>query len=123
MNARSFGFAAILFTVCASCASENLGPFMQIHIFPEVEKFITSLEKQTVAKVLRTIDLLEKFSHNLGIPHSKKVAKHLFELRVRGQQEVRIFYCFYHDGLYLLHGFIKKSPQRNFPRHTRNMRP
>jgi len=82
---------------------------MRIHIFLEVEDFIASLEKQTIAKVLRTVDLLEKFSHNLGMPHSKKVTKHLFELRIRGQQEVRIFYCFYHNSLYLLHGFIKQS--------------
>lgn len=82
---------------------------MNIYIHPGVEKFISSLEKQTIAKVLRTIDLLEEFGHKLGMPHSKKVTKELFELRVRGQQEVRIFYVFYRDTLYLVHGFIKKS--------------
>lgn len=82
---------------------------MDIQIDPEVEKFIHSLEKQTIAKTLRTIDLLERFGFNLGMPHSKKVAKDIFELRVRGQQEVRIFYCFHKDQASLLSGFVKKS--------------
>jgi hypothetical protein len=88
---------------------------MQIHTDPEVEKFIYSLEKQTIAKTLRTIDLLERFGFNLGMPHSKKMPGNLFELRIRGQQEVRIFYCFHKDQIHLLSGFVKKSrktPQR-----------
>ncbi len=82
---------------------------MQIHIDSSVEKFIYSLETQTVAKVLRTIDLLEKFGSYLSTPHSKKIIDSLFELRARGQQEVRIFYCFHKNQIYLLSGYIKKS--------------
>lgn len=74
-----------------------------------LEKFITSLQKQTIAKVLRTIDLLERFGASLGTPHSKKIATSLFELRIRGKLEVRIFYTFHKDTIILLHGFIKKS--------------
>lgn len=88
---------------------------MQILTDSQVEKFIQSLEKPAIAKVLRTIDLLETFGHKLTLPHSKKVTKKLFELRIRGQQEVRIFYAFHNEAAYLLHGFIKKSqkiPQR-----------
>jgi len=82
---------------------------MQIYIDPEVEKFIQSLEKATIAKTLRTIDLLEKFGHLLGMPHSKKVTANLFELRIRGQQEIRIFYCFNKGTILLLSAFVKKS--------------
>ncbi len=75
-----------------------------------LEHFVASLEKSTVAKVLRTIDLLEEFGHRLGMPHSKKVAPQLFELRTRGAQEVRIFYTFHQgDVILLLHGYVKKS--------------
>jgi len=81
----------------------------KIEVDPDVEEFISSLEKQTIAKTLRTIDLLERFGFALGMPHSKKVAGHLFELRVRGRQEVRIFYCFFENRIHLLTGFIKKS--------------
>lgn len=83
---------------------------MEIRIFDDsVEKFIHSLEKSTIAKVLRTIDLLETFGSRLGMPHSKKVGANLFELRVRGRQEVRIFYTFQETSIILLHGFVKKS--------------
>jgi len=82
---------------------------MKIKIDPTVEKFIQSLRETTVAKILRTIDLLEKFGNRLGMPHSKKVSNKLFELRIRGEQEIRIFYCFNKGLIYLIHGFIKKS--------------
>lgn len=83
---------------------------MEIHILDaSLEKFIKSLEKPTIAKMLRIIDLLEKFGHNLGLPHSKKVCGQLYELRIRGAQEVRIFYIFRKSRTFLLHGFIKKS--------------
>ena len=83
---------------------------MNIHFFDtQLEKFIHSLDAPTVAKVLRTIDLLEIFGHKLTLPHSKKVHAQLFELRVRGKQEVRIFYTFHKDEAVLLHGFVKKS--------------
>lgn len=85
---------------------------MEIKIFDDtIEKFIRYLEKSAAAKVLRTIDLLEEFGKKLGMPHSKKVAHNLFELRVRGKQEVRIFYMFRNNEIILLHGFIKKSQQ------------
>jgi len=82
---------------------------MEIKIKSSVEKFITKLEEKTIAKVLRTVDLLEQFGNKLGLPHSKKVRTSLFELRIRGQQEVRIFYIFKKGEIILLHGFIKKS--------------
>lgn len=82
---------------------------MDIRIDEGVEKFISSLEEQTIAKVLRTIDLLERFGYQLRLPHSEKVAKDLFELRVRGQQEMRIFYTLRANTAILLHGFVKKS--------------
>lgn len=82
---------------------------MKLHIEDDLEKFIMTLEKSTIAKVLRTIDLLEQFGHQLGPPHTKKVQANLFELRIRGQQEVRIFYFFHKGVIILLHGFVKKS--------------
>lgn len=83
---------------------------MKIRIFDfSLEKFIKGLQKPTVAKVLRTIDLLEKFGPKLGLPHTKKISANLFELRVPGKQEIRILYSFHKSQIFLLHGFIKKS--------------
>lgn len=58
---------------------------------------------------MRTIDLLEMFGHELGLPHSKNITKNLFELRIRGIQEVRLFYTFYNRQAIILHGFVKKT--------------
>lgn len=82
---------------------------VKIFFSQDVEIFIQTLEKPTIAKVLRVIDLLEKFGHCLGSPHSKKIEADLFELRIRGQQEIRIFYTFKKESIIILHGFIKKS--------------
>lgn len=82
---------------------------MDIKVTTDVEVFVSSLEERTIAKVLRVIDLLELFGHQLGMPHSKKVDQGLFELRIRGQQEIRIFYIFKNNQTILIHGFVKKS--------------
>jgi len=83
---------------------------MHIHFLDsELEGFIRSLEKPVIAKVLRAIDLLEMFGHQISPPHSKKVEIRLFELRIRGRQEVRIFYTFHKNEAVLLYGFVKKS--------------
>jgi len=86
------------------------GKNMKIRILDkDLEKFIYSLEKPTIGKVIHAIDLLEKFGYKLSSPHSKKISPKIFELRIRGQQEVRIFYTFSKLETILLHGFIKKS--------------
>jgi len=83
---------------------------MEIQIFDaSLEKFIKTLQKPTIAKVLRTIDLLGQFAERLGPPHTKKISARLFELRIPGKQEVRIFYSFHKSQIFLLHGFVKKS--------------
>lgn len=74
-----------------------------------VEKFIRSLLPQTLAKTIHTINLLEKYGSFLGMPHSKKITKELYELRIRGRQEIRILYTFRKNYIYLLHAFQKKS--------------
>jgi phage-related protein len=81
----------------------------------EIETFIRTLEKTTIAKVLRTIDLLETFGTKLDMPHSKAIGGKLFELRIRGRQEVWLIYTFYRSSAVVLHGFLKKTdkiPQR-----------
>lgn len=74
-----------------------------------VKEFIKSFDEKTVSKIGREIDLLEKHGPFLGMPHSKKLAKDLYELRVRGRQEVRIIYGFINKTIYLLHAFLKKT--------------
>ena len=74
-----------------------------------VEEFIQSLDKSTISKVSNHIDLLQENGSILGMPHAKKLTKDIYELRVRGREEVRIFYAFLGREIYLLHGFKKKT--------------
>lgn len=59
-----------------------------------VEEFIKSLDSSTIAKVGHAIDLLEQHGSILGMPHSKKLNSDIYELRIRGKQEIRILYGF-----------------------------
>jgi len=74
-----------------------------------VEEIIKSLDETTIAKASQEIDLLEKHGSYLGMPHSKKIATDLYELRIRGRQEARIFYALVKKDIYLLHAFKKKT--------------
>lgn len=75
------------------------------------EEFIRGLELSTYLKILRVVDMLERFGNGLGMPYSKHINGRLFELRVRGKQEVRLFYAFHGGSAVVVHGFIKKSDQ------------
>ncbi|OGH69107.1 MAG: hypothetical protein A3I29_04560 [Candidatus Magasanikbacteria bacterium RIFCSPLOWO2_02_FULL_44_11] len=80
-----------------------------LFFYKSIGVFINTLDRSAATKVLRTINLLERFGSQLKMPHSKKIDRDLFELRIRGQQEIRLLYTFYKDGAILLHGFIKKT--------------
>lgn len=83
---------------------------MEVRVFDSnVEKFLSSFDLPTRARIAKTIHLLELFGQNIGMPHSKNIGKGIFELRVRGRQEVRIFYVFFHGEAILLHGYKKQS--------------
>lgn len=74
-----------------------------------IESFILYQNAATQAKIARQIDLLEKHGYLLGMPHSKKLQSDLYELRIRGQNELRIIYSFKKYSIYLLHIFKKQS--------------
>lgn len=76
-----------------------------------VEDFVRSLDQASISKFTHCSNLLEKHGPILGMPHSKKLAQNLYELRIRGKQEVRIIYGFVDRKIYLLHGFKKKTQQ------------
>ncbi len=82
---------------------------MQIILHDFVETFLGSLHEKEIAKVIRTIELLEEFGNDLGMPHSRHMSDGLLELRIRGTREIIIFYCFYKNMAVLLHACIKKT--------------
>lgn len=82
---------------------------------PKVEEFLLSLDKDSSNKSYRHIKLLKTFGNQLRMPYSKQISNNLYELRVRGRQEVRLLYFFYQNQAMIIHIFIKKSqktPQR-----------
>ena len=81
-----------------------------------IKDFIDNLQESTQSKLARKLDLLEENGIHLSMPHAKPMGGGLTELRVRGKQEVRVFYAFaFGKRIYLLHAFVKKTkttPQR-----------
>lgn len=82
---------------------------MEIVLLDSVETFLSSLTEKELAKAIRTIELLEEFGNDLGMPHSKHMSDGLLELRIRGTREIRIFYCFHKSKAILLNACIKKT--------------
>lgn len=74
-----------------------------------VDEFIEAQQPQAIAKIAHLIDLLEQHGNRLGMPHSKSIGNDLYELRVRGKEEIRILYCFHNREIVLLHAFKKQT--------------
>lgn len=65
---------------------------------------------QAKAKIAHIVKLLKLYGNKLGLPHSKALGSGLYELRIRGKEEIRILYCFApQKTIYLLHGFKKQT--------------
>lgn len=82
---------------------------MEIVILAAVKESMGSFDMPVAAKIANAIDLLEIFGSKLNMPHSKKIDNEIYELRIRGKKEIRIFYSFVRGEIFLVHGFIKKS--------------
>lgn len=82
-----------------------------------VKDFIDGLEIKAQAKIRNTMALLREFGIMLGSPHVKKVTgTSLWELRILGEDSIRIFYIAQTRKTFLLlHGFKKyqnKTPAK-----------
>ena len=74
-----------------------------------VANFIKKQRPHAIAKIIHTISLLETYGPLLTMPHARKITSHLYELRIRGKEEIRIVYGFVRGTIYLLHCFKKQS--------------
>lgn len=76
-----------------------------------VKEFIDKIDVIAKNKIANALDLLEEYGIALGLPHSKKVAgTQLWELRIVGGNNIRIFYIARSGKTFLLlHGFQKKK--------------
>ena len=77
-----------------------------------VDEFIKKQQPQARSKIIHNVRLLRQYGNILGLPHSKAFGGGLYELRIRGKEELRIFYCFSKQRtIYLLHAFKKQAQQ------------
>lgn len=74
----------------------------------KIEKFINTLEDSTKAKIVYGYELLIQYGPRIGMPHSKNLGSGLYELRIRGREEIRIFYTV-KDNIIILSIFKKKT--------------
>lgn len=80
-----------------------------VYFNKKIEKELFSFRMPVLARVYRLINLLQIFGNRLIMPYSKQIGPNLFELRVRGQQEIRIFYGFVRRQAVIAHYCVKKS--------------
>ena len=73
--------------------------------------FMKGLSPKLKAKVIRDLDVLERFGNELREPFSKPLEDGIFELRtVFGKDITRILYFFYiGKRIVITHGFVKKQ--------------
>jgi phage-related protein len=71
--------------------------------------FVQKLHCSSRAKILRKLDLLENYGFKMSTGNIKKVYNQLFELRIRGKEELRLFFTHREEIFYILHIFKKKT--------------
>lgn len=76
-----------------------------------VDSLIKKQQPQARSKIIHNIRLLQKYGNLLGMPHAKMLGGGLYELRIRGKEEIRICYFFKKRTIYLLHAFKKQTQQ------------
>ena len=76
-----------------------------------LDEFVNSLDVRVQSKIVDVLSLLKEFGIKLGSPHSKRVVgTTLWELRILGSNNIRIFYIAQSGKTFLiLHGFQKKK--------------
>ncbi len=84
---------------------------MKLVILDNVEAFIHDFDLKTYTRIRRNLDILEKSGHNLRMPYSKNILPNIFELRIIGQDNIRVIYTFSNDLIVVFYAFLKKTNQ------------
>lgn len=78
-------------------------------LFSETYDFLFNLDDVSVGKIIKAVGLLEEYGHTIRYPHTKYISDGVFELRVIGSNNIRIFFIFQNDEAVILHAIIKKT--------------
>jgi phage-related protein len=74
-----------------------------------VKDFISTQDPVVYAKIVSSMMLLQSNGPFLKPPQIKKLQSNLYELRIKGKIQIRIFYTIFRNEYYLLHAFTKKT--------------
>lgn len=76
-----------------------------------VDEFLNSLSPKQQAKILRIFQYIRQYGLQSILPHVKKLSgTPLWEIRILGQDNIRVIYIIPHfDTVLALHGFFKKT--------------
>lgn len=80
-----------------------------------VKDFMFEQDQKTHNRIRHSIFLLIQKGPLLKPPYMKKLQNNLYELRIKGQVAIRIFYSPKNRSYFLLHAFKKKSQKT--PKH------
>jgi len=75
----------------------------------EIESFMSNLQPSTISKSIRIMNLLKKRGLIIGMPFIKKIDNDLYELRIKGREEVRYLFGTFGTIFYIVHAFKKKT--------------
>lgn len=77
-------------------------------------RFLRRFDRATIGHISRGIALLEEHGKGTGMPDVKKISGQLYELRIRGKNELRLLFTQQGDTVYILH--IYKKQTQKLPR-------
>jgi phage-related protein len=76
----------------------------------KVEQQVLAHPKGIRTRLLKTLELIEEYGPDLGLPHTLAMGKGLFEIRAKGQEGIgRYFYITLKREIIILHAYIKKT--------------
>ena len=85
-----------------------------------IYEFIEALPEKAIGKLVHTLALLTEFGVQLREPHVKKVSgTPIWELRILGEDSIRIFYVAAKPQTFLLLHAIKKTKQKTPPKEIK----
>ena len=74
-----------------------------------VKEFIDKEKPIVLGKYIGLIDFLAEYGPFLSGKYTKKIKNGLYELRITGKEQIRIFYTVRQGEIILLHAFKKKT--------------
>jgi phage-related protein len=83
--------------------------YFQLASRAPVSDFIENQDENAQAKIKKCFNIIQIYGSRAGRPFVKKIDKELYELRIRGSNEIRFIFACSGKTVLMLHGFKKKS--------------